>query len=73
MQYIRDGFTLPVPFNLIPVPASIFKLIKDCFKSFKDKNFFDSYNNNHIAEETNKVHPEDPTTNHPTKIDLKVF
>ena len=44
MQYIKDGFTLPVPFNLIPVPASIFKLIKKCFKSIKEKRTKESVN-----------------------------
>jgi hypothetical protein len=37
MQYIKEGFTLPAPFNLIPVPAAIFKIIKNFFKYLKEK------------------------------------
>lgn len=44
MQYIKDGFTLPVPFNLIPVPASIFRRIKILFKKLKEKQSASSSN-----------------------------
>jgi hypothetical protein len=37
MQYIKDGFTLPAPFNLIPAPNSIFKLLKKFCKYLKEK------------------------------------
>ncbi len=32
MEYINDGFTLPVPLNLIPTPVSIYYMIKECLK-----------------------------------------
>jgi hypothetical protein len=32
MEYINDGFTLPVPLNLIPTPVSIYYMLKECLK-----------------------------------------
>ena len=35
MEYIKEGYTLPVPFNLIPTISSIkimYNLIKSCLK-----------------------------------------
>ena len=33
MQYIKEGGSLPVPFNIIPTPKTIFNLIKKLKKS----------------------------------------
>lgn len=77
MQYIKDGFTLPAPFNLIPVPESIFKLMKKCFRKIKEKKTLELEINE--AEENakeNKIDDviivnNDQTTKH--EINLKVI
>lgn len=38
MEYINDGFTLPVPLNLLPTPVSIFYGIKTCCKKVEKTN-----------------------------------
>ena len=40
MEFIKDGATLPVPFNLIPTPAIIINLVKRvcCKKCFPEVN-----------------------------------
>ena len=32
MDYIRDESTLPIPFNIIPSPKSIFYILRSCFR-----------------------------------------
>ncbi len=38
LEYIREGFTLPVPLNLIPAPHAIYRsnLIKKCWQRIKE-------------------------------------
>ena len=36
MEYIKEGFTLPVPFNLIPRPISIYVSLKNMLKICRD-------------------------------------
>jgi hypothetical protein len=31
MEFIKEGSVLPIPFNIIPTPASIFDIIKKIF------------------------------------------
>ena len=68
MQYIKEGFTLPAPFNLIPVPSAIYKVIKKSFKYLKEKNppetAEETNANNQIDQDsntTNKAHDKDKT------------
>lgn len=37
MTYIKEGFTLPVPFNLIPAPLITYYQIKDFWQRYKEK------------------------------------
>ena len=75
MQYIKDGFTLPAPFNLIPVPDSIFKFLKKCYRKIKEKKTLDINGN----EENTKENKHDDiiivNNDHSIKheINLKVF
>lgn len=36
MTYINEGFTLPVPFNLIPAPLITYNSFKECLKNYKE-------------------------------------
>jgi hypothetical protein len=54
MQYIKEGFTLPAPFNLIPVPAAIFKIIKNFFKYLKEKKQPDNLGQDNVANQIEK-------------------
>jgi hypothetical protein len=36
MEYIKEGFTLPVPLNLIPTPLSTYYSFKDWLEKRKD-------------------------------------
>ena len=38
MEYINEGFTLPIPLNLLPTPVSIFYGIKACCKKVEKTN-----------------------------------
>jgi hypothetical protein len=40
MQYIKDGGTLPVPFNTIPTPKSFYYLCKKLFKMIQKMPLF---------------------------------
>jgi hypothetical protein len=35
MEYIREGATLPVPFNIVPTPKSFYYLALKCFNLFR--------------------------------------
>lgn len=37
MQYIKEGATLPVPFNIVPTPKAFMNLIKTIANLFKKK------------------------------------
>ena len=51
MEYINDGFTLPVPLNLIPTPLSIYYAMKACCKKYdKSKNAKSNLDSNIIEE-----------------------
>lgn len=47
MEYIKEGSTLPIPFNIIPTPKSIILMVKR-FKDFitkeKEKTNEEAYN-----------------------------
>jgi hypothetical protein len=44
MEYIKDGFTLPVPLNLIPCPVSTYRSIKKIVENYKEKRKLKSSN-----------------------------
>ncbi len=35
MQYIKEGATLPVPFNIIPTPKAFYKFCEKIYSRFK--------------------------------------
>jgi hypothetical protein len=37
MEYIKEGYTLPVPFNLIPTPLAISYTFKNLWKRIEEK------------------------------------
>lgn len=36
MEYIKDGYTLPVPLNLIPTPVAVYFSFKEWYKKHKE-------------------------------------
>jgi hypothetical protein len=38
MEYIRDGSTLPVPFNIIPTPKSLIDIFRNIKKRIQQRN-----------------------------------
>ena len=56
MEYIREGFTLPVPFNLIPRPTVIYQLIINLSKRFKQNSRHDKTSINGIMEEQPSIY-----------------
>ena len=34
MEYIKEGFTLPVPLNLVPTPIGLYNSFKKLYKKF---------------------------------------
>ena len=37
MEFIKEGSVLPIPFNIIPTPASIFSIMKKVFFCYNPK------------------------------------
>lgn len=37
MEYIKEGFTLPVPLNLLPTPVATYNSVKKCFVKLKER------------------------------------
>ena len=37
MEYIKEGFTLPVPLNLLPTPVSTYNSIKKYISKYKER------------------------------------
>ena len=37
MEYIKEGFTLPVPLNLLPTPVSTYNSIRKYIKKYKER------------------------------------
>jgi hypothetical protein len=48
MEFIKDGSTLPIPFNIIPTPDSIYNTVKFAMKLVRRDN---SNNNNSHSEQ----------------------
>jgi hypothetical protein len=49
MEFIKNGATLPVPFNIIPMPNVVYKLVKKLRRKFLAKRDAQINNANHMA------------------------
>ena len=66
MEYINDGFTLPVPLNLIPTPVSIYYMIKECLKRDEKTNMSKSNGDiNNIEEPSVNINSQMQPQNGP--------
>lgn len=55
MEYIKDGFVLPVPLNLIPTPVSAYNSVKDFCKKYQETRKLRSAKSNSISGSHNTI------------------
>ena len=65
MEYIKDGYTLPVPLNLIPTPVSVYFSFKDWYKKYKEKN-------NGSASNPVSINADEPTSMNEFKAQIQI-